>query len=487
MYRRKPRLRKGTAFAASVLALVCALPGFADHPKDMARILPACLRGSFASAQGAFQKDSRSSGRNQLLYLYELGGLYTLKGDFTQSAACFDLADQVAHEYEGKAMASVSGGLAQAGAGMTNDTLLTWEGACYDKVMSRTLNALNYIAKKDLEGARVEVRKAEEYQSQERERTRKLEDTRAMNNSNASSRYAQMFAFVQNVRNSYENAFTYFLASHIHRAQGGDGLNDALVDIKQAYALAPDSPAVQAAYLDLLAQFPETEGSQILENLKARLGAGPDWTPPDPARTGTLVVCYEAGFAPALSEAAVDLFAPSGDRFSMAFPIYNDFGSAQGHLRIETGVIRRTTTRLVDTRLLAVKSLKERLPGILARGTLGAFGKIQAQKKAEQEFGFLGKLITGIVTKAVTNADLRSWLSLPAEVQAAQLVLPPGTHELLLTASDWNEKVAVEVTPGTTTFITVRAVPGCHAITATTLPSGDGVPGPPPSLSRSSP
>ena len=468
------------AYLVAALLLFGGAFAFADHPRDMAKAVGPCLQGNLKPAEKILLKEAQKSGRNQLLYLYELGGLANLVGDFAKSAAYFDRADQVAHEYEGRAVASVSGGFGQAGASLTNDTLLPWEGACFDKVMARTLNALNYLAQMDLEGARVEVRKAEEYQTRERERSRKAVDradpgfeAKNIDSSDAASKYRQMYSFVRNVRNSYENAFTYYLASHIYRAQGREGLNDALVDIKQAYALAPQSPAVQMAYLDLLAQCPGSEAASPLRELRANLGVEPDWMPSGFASTGTVVVLYEAGFAPQLSEVAIDLFLPSADRFSMAFPIYNDFGGLQPPLQIQAGTIRRTTTRLVDLRQLAVKSLQERMPAIFARGTLGALGKIQAQKKAEEGFGILGKMLAGIVTQAVTNADLRSWLSLPAEVQVAQLVLAPGARELLLSGNGWLEKATLQVLPGSTTFVTVRAVPGRRTLTVTSLPPGD--------------
>ena len=112
-----------------------------------------------------------------------------------------------------------------------------------------------------------------------------------------------------------------------------------------------------------------------------------------------------------------------------------------------------------------MKSLQERMPAILTRGMVGAAAKIGVQKEAEKRLGFLGGLGATLLTKAVTNADLRSWLSLPAEVQAAQLSLPPGPNELTLAAYDWAEKVAVEVVPGSYTFVTVRGLPGYKAIT----------------------
>ena len=466
----------------SALIVVSATPAIADHTKDFTKIItPVIMQKDITIAEKEFLKDSQSDGRNQLLYLYELAGIYHLTGDFAKSAAFFDMADSIAHNYEGKAVASLGGGLSQVGAGLTNDTILSWEGAPFDKVMSRTMNAMNYIAKKDLEGARVEVKKAEEYQSKERKKIEGKVDAASEKDitaPNFSDKYGPMFSFVQNVRNSYENAFTYYLSSQIYRAYGKQGLNDAIVDIKQAYDLAPESPAIQAAYLDLAARnATDGEGTILLNELKTRFAVGTNWVPSDSTMNGTVVVIFEAGFAPMMSEVAIDLQLPKGELFSMAFPIYNDFGSVQPPLQILAGTVNLTTTKVLDIRPLAVKSLKERMPAIVTRGSLGAVAKIAAQKEAEKQFGFFGKIAAKVATKGLTNADLRSWLSIPSEVQAAQFTLATGTTELTLAAYDWTDKVIVDVATGSTTFVIVRGIPGYKTIAAKTFDTPDIRPG----------
>jgi hypothetical protein len=282
------------------------------------------------------------------------------------------------------------------------------------------------------------------------------------------AKYEKMYSFARNLRNSYENAFTYYLSSQIYRAQGASGLNDALVDIKRAYALAPQVPAIQNAYLDLATQ---AQDAAALEHLKANLVVAPGFKPSDPASTGTVVVIFEAGLVPMMSEVSINL--PLSDKlFTMAFPIYNDFGASQPVLQIQTPTGAQTTSKVVDLRLLVVKSLQERMPEIVARGTLGAVAKIAAQKEIKDNFGFFAGLAAAVATKAVTSADLRSWLSLPAEVQTAQFTLQPGATELTLSSYDWAEKVALDVAPGTYTFLMIKAIPGFKSIKAASVKIG---------------
>jgi hypothetical protein len=428
---------------------------------------PLTQAGDLGPAEKLFLKDATGSGRNQLLYLYEMASFYRMLGEVDKSIELFAAADRVAHDYEAKALVSAGGVASQAGATLTNDTVLTWEGESYDKVMSRTLDAMNYLVKQDLEGARVEVRKAEEYQVQERDKRQKNGKTAAAEAA-PNPKFQEMYSFAQNARNSYENAFTYYLSSSIYRAQGPSGLNDALVDIKRAYQLAPAAPAIQAAYLDIAAQ---AEDSAALDELKARLGVGPDYRPADHSQSGTVVVIFEAGFVPPLSEVSINL-PVSGKLFTLAFPIYNDFKFPQPALRIQTPAGGQSTSKVVDMRLLAVKALQERMPEIIARGTIGAAAKLEAQQKASDNFGFFGGLVATIATKVVTVADLRSWLSLPAEVQSAQFFLQPGSNQVTLSAYDWTERIALDVAPGSTTFLMVKAVPGFRTIKTASIKAG---------------
>lgn len=452
---------------ASVVAVLASAPALADHPRDMEKVLPAAFAGDLGPANDKFLKDSQTSGRNQLLFLYELGALNQVRGNFARSIEFFNLADSVARAEEAKALVSATGLAAQAGAALTNDTTLPWTAACFDKVMARTLNAINYLALNKLEDAKVEVKKAEEYQAKERMRIQGKVNDGAMNNPTVTAKYNEMYSFTRDIRNSYENAFTYYLSSLVYKAHGSAGLNDAMVDIKQAMALAPGCEAIQAAYLDLVAL---NGDPAALEAAKAQLQIAPNWMPADPTQTGTVVVIFQPGMAPRMWDVSIDLFVGQGaNLMSMAFPIYREFGSYHPPLRVLAADGERVTSRVVDLRKMAVKALQERMPEILARNIAGGIAKVQVQKKAEERAGFFGKLASQVATKLVTTADLRSWLSLPAEIQAAQFNLPIGRNDLTLSAPEWMQPVSVEVAPGATTLVLVRSSHGYKTITSTRL------------------
>jgi hypothetical protein len=301
-----------------------------------------------------------------------------------------------------------------------------------------------------------------------------------------------MFEQARRVRNSFENAFTYYLSSQIYLTQGEDGLDDAMVEIRRAAELAPQCPAVAAACQEIARARDGGAGTQAdlaqtkahLEEVRSELAGGPPAGAPDPqpgagpGASGSVVVCFEAGLVPALEEVKFSLPA-SGRMYALAFPIYRDFGSAQPPLAVTAAAPARTwtTATILETRTLAVKSLQERMPGILTRGLLGAVAKGEKQKKAEKEWGFLGSLLSGVAAVAATSADRRSWQSLPAEVQVARFQLPPGPNTLSVRGPGWTEPVPVDIAPGSQTFLVVRAFPGYRRVEARTF-GGPGNPVP---------
>jgi hypothetical protein len=452
-----------------------ALPAAADHLKDFRAALDGLRANDLRPADRVFLKTASRDGTDRLLALYELGAFYHLGGNPKKSIECFNAADAVAHEYEGRAVISAGAGGRAAGAILLNDSVLRYEGFGYEKVMARTVNAINYLLLGDLEGARVEVRKAEEYQKLEREKHQREAqqapprgaEGASLGNPSVRAAYGPMFDFVKNVRNSFENAFTYYLSSQIYLVRGEPGLNDALVEAKRAFELAPQAPAVRSAYLDIA----RAQGGFAYDQAKALLQVD-DAGAQDPGAGGSVVVFFETGLVPPMDEVKIGLYA-SNRLFNLAFPIYRDFGATQPSLSVATPTRTFTTSPILDTRSLAVKSLQERMPGILTRGLLGAIAKGEMQVKAEKEYGPFGGFLSQVASAVVTSADRRSWLSLPAEVQVARFNLPPGPNPIQLRGPGLAETVTVNAAPGSSTFVLVRAFPGFRRIDVRTFQAGD--------------
>jgi hypothetical protein len=477
------RTRFGSwSFRLPVLFALAATPVLADHAKDVWTAISGLRSNNLGAADKVFLKDASKDGSDRLLSLYELGSIYHLAGNPKKSTEFFNTADQVAHDYEGQAVISAGQAARTAGAVLVNDSMLKYMGFGYEKVMSRTINALNYLFLGDMEGARVEVRKAEEYQRLEREKHQKEiqkagerqpkgAEAARMDNPAVQANYGKMFDSVKNIRNSFENAFTYYLSSQIYLAQGPDGVDDALVEIKRAYELAPQAPEVRSSYLEIA----RAQSPGALEEAKRRLGTSDPGPQPGPG--GSVVVVFETGLVPVLDEVKISLVALN-KAYSLAFPIYREFQAIQPTLTVATPAGGGSTSRVLDTRGLAVKSLEERMPGILTRGLLGAMAKGEVQDEASKNFGFFGSLISKVASVALTSADRRSWLGLPAEVQVARFNLAPGRQVITLQGPGLGgETVNLNVTSGSHSFVLVRAFTGFKRVDVKTFgPGGSEAP-----------
>ena len=458
------------------LGAALAPPARADHPREVRRALDGLRDGNLRRAEQAFLKTAGRPGADQLLAQYELGSLRQMAGQFQASLELFRSADAVARGYEGRAVLSAGATGRGAGALLINDRVQRYEGSGCDKVLARTLNSLNYLMLGDLESARVELRKAEEYQRLERERSRREVAGPARvrpDDPAVAAAYGRMFDSVRNLRNSVENAFTCYLTGQVFLMRGEEGLNDAMVAIQRAYELAPQAPAVRTAYLEIARR----QGGPAWDLAQARLGrdgapAGPGGAPAVPVG-GALVVCYQSGLAPVPEQ--VKLTLPVGERlYSLAFPIYNGPGPAQPPLELRAAAGRGAadvwrTAPVLDTRALAAKALQERLPGILTRGLLGAIAKGAVQKESEDRYGPVAGFLTGVAGYVLTSADRLAWLSLPAEIQVAQGELAPGRQTVQLRGPDWTGAVDLDIAPGSRTFLLVRAFPGYRRIDARTF------------------
>jgi uncharacterized protein len=445
--------RSGTSRVRSIcLALATFLPVAADHGRDFDKALAGLRAGTTRPMEQVFRGRAGRAGGDQLLSLLELGALAQFRGDFAASRAWLDEADRVAREGEGRALVSGDQTLRTLGAVLVNDGALRYEGAGFEKILGRTLNALNYLFLGDLEGALVEVRKAEEYQVLERRRRK--EESRAapsgprMGDPGIAAVYGGVARSAAGLPDSLVNPFTCFLASQIHRARGPEGLDDARVDAERALALAPQAAVLREACQEI-----------------ARAGVA---GAPDQGTRGTVVVIFAPGFAPRLAEARLDL-PLEGRLYSFAAPVYRDLGRPMAPLVLEAGGRTWTTTLLQDTRRLAARNLQERLPAILARGLAGALAKARIQAEAEERTGPLGGFLAKVATVGGTRADLRSWLGLPAEVQVALCDLPAGENHVHLTTPGLTSALTLQVPTGGRTFLLVRVHGDLHRVDARSL------------------
>jgi hypothetical protein len=86
-----------------------------------------------------------------------------------------------------------------------------------------------------------------------------------------------------------------------------------------------------------------------------------------------------------------------------------------------------------DVNNISERSLKDRLPVIIARGVARMVAKSVAVGEAKKKSGELAGFIMNVATTVAERADTRSWTLLPANLLMTRLPLAAGKHDLTAT------------------------------------------------------
>jgi hypothetical protein len=164
----------------------------------------------------------------------------------------------------------------------------------------------------------------------------------------------------------------------------------------------------------------------------------------DLRKTGDLVVFFHAGLAP--EKRQVSIAIPVGDAWiAIAFPVYATVPTAVDHADIFIdGAVAGSTRLIGDVEAQAVKSLIEQAPAMVIRQMIRAVIKGVAAHAADQENGWAGFLVN-MYNILSEQADLRSWLTLPRQLQAFRYYPPTGKHTVRIAVVDAGGRVLGEV------------------------------------------
>jgi hypothetical protein len=406
-----------------------------------------------------------------VLYLLERGRLAQVQGNREASMADFRAAAEGVQAQADKADVTVRGGLAQASAVVVNDNVLPYHVAGYEAAMLYHFQALNYLMGGDVQGAAVEVRRAEleqrlALQRHEKEIAKAKAEAGAGQldmgdaNQRVTQAYAGMDEVAGTVKDSFQNAATFYLSGVVYELAGQP--NDAYIDYKKALEIMPLNTFLQKDVLRLARSLGMDDD---YGQLKARYAQAIE--PPLAAGAGSLVVLVDDEFIPQKQQIKIPIPIMSMEHFyglvMLAFPFYDTAWPAPAPFSVEiTGAPGGATQTVCSTRALAVKALKERLPAMLVRQALRAAAKGVTTKQLTDSFGLLAVIGASVVNYVSEQADLRSWYSLPDTMQMARFALPAGPAQVRVVqaTSGATAAMAVPITAGGVTVLYVRRAGG---------------------------
>lgn len=381
------------------------------------------LSHRYAEADAVVEKNQNAYGdRNALLYYLDRAFLLHLSGRYAESNTFFEKAAAKVDELYTQSITT------HAGALLTNDNLLPYEGDDFEKVLIPLFSSLNYAALGQWEDALVEARQVDA-------RLNLLND-----------RYSE--------KNVYkEDAFARYLSGILYEARRE--WNDAFISDRRAYEVFQDyrkyyqTPIPSRVGLDLIRL---SKKLHLQEELKEYKKTFPQWgaqeSNPLSENEGELLVVTYEGRSPVKEDHFINAPIPDGSGgtyvLRVALPKFvsrpSDVDEVKIILQRGETVIRQRSDLLEDITAIAKKNLEDRVGRItakaIARATTKYLATLEAKKEAKKRGGEGAAAIVGLVgnigAAATEGSDKRSWRTLPGKIHLARISLPTG---------EWNVKI----------------------------------------------
>ncbi|MNP03017.1 hypothetical protein D3C76_948840 [compost metagenome] len=353
-----------------------------------------------------------------LLYYFEKGELLRAKGDLSGSQTAWSSADQVVGAWEDSVKLDAAKYLAQFGSLVVNDKVRRYEGYDYEKVMLTTQMALNLLATNDFDGARTAIKKTHEREAviadlRDKEYLKSEEEAEKQG---VTTQYKDLQGYpvasldapeVVGLKNSYQSAFSHYLAGFVYEALGEKDL--AAPGYRKAAELRPNTPLLE----------------QALVNLDKANGKDVD---------SDILIVVQSGLAPARDSIRVPLPLPiSGNVVitPLSFPIIKPDTSTAALTQIGVDGQQLSLTQLNSTTAMSRRALRDDMPGIIVRTTVRAVSRGVMQKQLNETNPLAG-LAVGITSAVLEGADTRTWRTLPDNTQVVRLRLKKGEHQITL-------------------------------------------------------
>ncbi|NVD06953.1 hypothetical protein FCU94_08505 [Vibrio sp. JPW-9-11-11] len=433
----------GSTLVLSACANFSAGNLFSHYSAQNSELHLALKNGDYIAAEQALHE----SVAGDILDNFEKGRVFLLNQDYVSSQQALSASDDAVRAQQDLATLSISESAQSLSALAVNDNLKSYQPADYELGFLHLYLGLNYIYNNDLDGALVEMRRANQVQERARkEREKELQSAQNQmqqqgltpNLGSVLSNYPDAGQTLQAVQNGY----LLYLSALLYEADGD--LNSAYVDYRRALAVMPDNAQVIDGTLRVAKRLSMVED---LAKLEKRYGNA-QYLARDLSR---VIVIDERGVVEALQgwRQALPLYDSGGNGalYSIALPYYPPSQSeAAAQLKLNGSPL--TESQLADVNLMAQRDLSERMPSLVLRQALRVWAKDELRRQAAKEDD-VGNLLFNVWNTLTEQPDTRSWLSLPAEVYSASIETEPGEQTLQVA----DQKYTFTVEPGRTALV----------------------------------
>ncbi|TKE97030.1 hypothetical protein FCV44_10485 [Vibrio kanaloae] len=424
----KQQFRFASIALLSALTAGCASMSagslFSHYSAQNKAIYQAVKSGDYSEAQ----QELPDYAAGAILDNFERGRINLLDQKYPESKSSFELADQAVKEQQNKAVISISDSATSVGALAVNDNITEYVPPDYELGFLHLYLGLNYLKKNDLEGAVIEMRRANQVQEQAKKQ-REAELERAANDAKKQGLSANVGSILANYPDagkklqSVQNAYLMFLSGLLYEAS--NDLNSAYVDYRRALAVMPENQEVIDRTMVTAARLGMRQDLATLEKRykqPSKLGNG----------QGRVIVFQEQSAVQAMDSWRLDLpiydSRDQGAVYSLALPYYPSQSVERfPTLRISGQPLQEHL--LTDVNAMAQNDLSERLTTIVIRQALRVVAKDRIRKEATKG-NDVGNILFNVWNVFTEQPDTRSWQSLPAEIKSSTFVASSGQYTL---------------------------------------------------------
>lgn len=395
-------------------------------------------------AQKKISKNKNPKGED-LLWALQLGTVERIQQKYTKSTETFDKAEDMLKYYDEQSR--LADGISST---IVNENILPYRGEEYDGVMVNVYKALNFMAEKKFDLARVEFNRALDRQRRAKEKfSEEIHKLQAelnqkqqqdefsksnVENPETQELLAQKYPNLYNFQAypDFVNPFATYLAGIFFNLVGDH--SKAVDLLKESYGMVGDN-----AYI--------AEDLKITENVLDGKGKLDD----------TIWMVFENGLGPVKKEFRLDipLFVATDKvkYIGIALPELAFRDRAYPYLVAEVDGKDYKTCLVSDMDRVVQTEFSKDFKGILTRAIISATAKAIAQyalEKQDSSESSMASLFMAVYSYATTAADVRIWTTLPKDFQIARFpkprdgkleVSPPGSVPFEINISGCNNAV----------------------------------------------
>lgn len=366
--------------------------GCATYQTKVDRIRQQLTNGQYTEALDKLRALSLVEDKDQLLYLLDYATALQMAGRYQESKTAFIQADKLAEQLNYYSVTKI------IGATLGGEESVQYKGDSFEIFLINSMNALNFLAVQDLDGAMVEARRINE----------------------------KISKMKMDGREPYElSPFATYLSAMIYEAQGN--FDSAYIAYEQTYKLNPNMNFIEE---DLIRASKRARREEAHQKWKQ---AFPHVQAPEASgrsQASEIIILTLHGWGPRKRMSQADYSLPE------LAPVYNRATSAQITINSKDF---GSTKMIYDVESVAIQTLKKDMGALIARrvGALGAKAVVADQIRQKNEG--LGSL-AWILMNVADRADLRQWSTLPRHIQLQRIRVPAGEYEIQVRAVDSSQQ-----------------------------------------------